>query len=291
MPGRAIQGGAMADIKMTSYFKTAAVALVMAFALLAGAYDAQAQSTAQKPRHPALDLFEKQGGIVDSLGKAGDLDSYILVTADKTVKTVYVSPNGMMIMGILVDEHGENLTAEQLKTYRTRGSGTQDAVPDATASKLSKSEKIYALAERANWVRVGDEKAPYMYIFVNTTCDHCQGLWRDLQGAVAGGKLQLRIVPFGKADENRDSGAALLSVDNPGAAWQSFMDGNASALSKDKIKPGALEKMAANTDFYTKNINQMPPFTLYRRPGNGEVTALIGRPENVMVILADVISE
>ncbi len=238
---------------------------------------------------PAFADFERNGGIIEYLGRSGTLESFMLLGPDKSLKTVYVTPDNAMIMGILIDAQGRNLTAPQLVAYRKRLSGDQSAVPGAENSTLSKAEKIYAGVEKSAWVVAGSDSAPYIYMFMNVNCDHCKAMFTALAPLVTAGKLQIRLVPFGAAAANRDGGAALLSVRDPFAAWQAYIKGDTAALGKDKIAAGTLEKIAANTAFVGENKLPGPPFSIYRRPADGVVTALVGPPANTLTLLADLL--
>ena len=240
-------------------------------------------------KFPALADFEKQGGIVEYLGPSGSLEGFVLIGADKTVKTVYVTPENTMVMGILVGTDGQNLTAPQLMAYRKRLGGDQSAIAGAESGAVSKAEQVYAGAEKSAWVQVGQDSAPYIYMFMNVNCDHCKAMFMDVAPLVKAGKIQIRLVPFGTAEANRDGGAALLSVSDPFAAWQAYINGDSAALGKDKIAAGALDKIAANTAFATTNKLQGPPFTLYRRPADGVITAMVGRPQNTLALMADLL--
>lgn len=279
-----------------------AVLLSAAMFSLGAAMPAQAQQAAapavQEPspevsalakKFPAFEDFERNGGLVEYLGRSGSLEGFVLIGADKSVKTVYVTPENTIVMGILVDQAGQNLTAPQLIAFRKRLTGDQSAIAGADTSKMSKAEQVYAATEKSAWVKVGKDDAPYIYMFMNVNCDHCKAMFMDVAPLVKAGKMQIRLVPFGSADANREGGAALLSVSDPFAAWQAYINGDSSALGKDKIAAGALEKVAANTEFATQNKLQGPPFSLYRRPADGVVTAMVGRPQNTLALLADLL--
>ncbi len=238
-------------------------------------------------KYPALVDFEKQGGIVEYLGSRGSLEGFALITQERDLKTVYVTPEGSMVMGILVDEKGANLTAAQLQAYQKRLDGDQSAVPGAEQSGLSKSEQVYAAAEKANWVRVGDEKAPYAYVFMNVNCPHCQAMFKDVQPAVAAGQLQLRLIPYGAAPANRDGGAALLTAKDPGAAWLAYINGDAAALDDAALPADAVQKLDANTAMVGRYKIKGPPFTLYRRPSDAAITGIVGRPSNTIALVSD----
>lgn len=246
---------------------------------------------AEVKRHAGLERYEKEGGKVEFLGNAYGLDAWMLVTKDGSPRYVYTTDQGAMVMGALVGPDGDVLSGDMLKAYLKKVEGGQGALPGADKTNQSKVERLYAEIEKANWVRVGDENAPYVYVFINVNCDHCRDYWKDLGGAVKSGTIQIRLVPFGAVAANREGGAALLSVEDPAAAWKNYMDGKLEALGKDKIKDGALEKIDANTALVKEWKIQGPPFTLYRKPDTGVLTALVGRPKNPMVVIADLMAK
>lgn len=240
--------------------------------------------------HPAMAEFENAGGYIEYLGREGVLETFILVTPEENLKSVYITPEGGMLMGILVDKQGGNRTAQQLQAYRARLEGGQSALPGAEAqAHVSKAEQVYAAAENAAWARMGDEAAPYVYMFANANCDHCKAMFKDLQPSVKAGRIQIRLIPFGNAPANREGGAALLSVADPNAAWLAYINGDKAALGKEKIAAGALEKIDANTKLVVDRKIKGPPFTLYRKPSDGIVTAIIGRPKSTLALQADLL--
>lgn len=241
-------------------------------------------------KHPELKKFVDDGGNVDFLGNLYGLDGWLLSKADAEPRTVYTSPEGGMVMGILLNPDGTVQTNSQLAALKARLDGSQAAMPGAEKANGTKTERLYAEIEKARWIKVGRDDAPYIYMIINIACPHCQEYWKDLQPAVKAGKLQLRVMPFGAAKENREGGAALLSVSDPAAAWQKFIDGDASALSKDK----AVIDMYGAVDENTKLLNKWKfrgaaPFTVYRKISNGEIVAIVGRPQNTMLLQADLI--
>ena len=241
-------------------------------------------------RSPALKQYEDAGGTVDFIGSAHGLDGWVVRDSKGDVKmTVYTTQDGAMVSGLMFSAEGANESAKQLEAYHQRITGSQAAVSGAEKSS-SKSEKLYAEVEKAGWVGLGNSTAPYLYIFMNVNCDHCQDFWKDLESTVNEGKLQVRLVPYGEIlPENRDGGAALLSIDEPLQAWAAYVSGDKSALSKDKAKDEGFKKLDANTAMVKRWKLGGPPFTLYRRPADGILTAIAGRPDNVMLLLAEFI--
>lgn len=152
----------------------------------------------------------------------------------------------------------------------------------------SKAENFYALTEKANWVHVGSKDAPYMYVFMNVTCDHCVAYWKSLSGSVAAGMVALRLVPFGAIEQNRKLGAALLGSPDPAKAWRDYVDGKLSAMPLSLATPATLKKIDANTELWGKmGIGSEPPFSLYRALSDGKIRAVLGKPDNAMMLIAD----
>lgn len=239
--------------------------------------------------NPAFKKFIDEGGRMEFLGHAYGVDGWLLVFKDNKYTTIYTTPDGGLIKGGLFDPNGQPVTSQQIQAYQARMNGAQGAVPGADkAPGASGAEAVYARIEKANWVKVGSKDAPYLYMFINVACTHCQELWKKLQPSVKAGTLQVRLVPFGEKPENREGGAALLSSDKPGDAWQDYMDGKKDALSKDKIRGDTLQEVDANTHLVqSAKIPGPLPFTMYRKLTDGTVTAIVGEPDNIMVVQAD----
>lgn len=172
---------------------------------------------------------------------------------------------------------------------RQAGNRRFDTSAQDTA-KAGKSEKFYSIVEQADWFSIGNANAPYIYVFMNPTCEHCIAYWNDLKPHIESGAIQLRILPFGSSSDNKTASAALLSVSNPADAWNSYITGDEAALSEDKITDqGVYEKVAANTAIWMDWKLRTTPFSVYRSSGDGEIKILIGQPENPLLLLSDFI--
>ncbi|MBI1215051.1 MAG: hypothetical protein GC185_04430 [Alphaproteobacteria bacterium] len=265
----------------------AVLCLLAALLLAGGAARAQA---VKNFRNAEIRKFERDGGKVDYLGTAYGLDGWVMFDKNKQFRSVvYSTPEGAMLRGSLFDPEGKSVTKMQLEAYHAREKGSQAALPNADNpdSGLPKSEYFYAALEKANWTRVGKADAPYLYMIVNVNCDHCQELWKSLAPDEEKGNLQLRILPFGKSEANLNGGAALLSVDDPGKAWEAYMKGDKDALGVKKIETGALEKMKANNAFMAKWKPRGSPFVIYRRLADGKLTVIVGKPENPLLVMSE----
>ncbi|MDP2205442.1 MAG: hypothetical protein Q8K65_03980 [Alphaproteobacteria bacterium] len=262
---------------------------------------AQKAPTAQAPvpaagvpqnelRHPELEKFKTDGGEVEFIGHAYGLDGWLLTRKDMPPRTAYTTAEGGLVLGQLVNRDGAVETMSQLHALKAKMEGSQDALPGAEEPKstASKSERFYAMLERrAAWVQAGKEDAPYLYMMMNVNCDHCKEYWKALEPSVKEGKLQVRLVPFGAQPANRDGGAALLSSADPGVAWSEYIGGNTEALGTSKIVDGALAAIAANSKMLSEFNVPQAPFTIYRRPDDGKLTVIQGKPGNMLLLQAE----
>lgn len=263
--------------------------------------------------HPVLKKFqdEKQAK-VEFLGNQSGLDGWLITGKNDAgadiVQYAYSTPMGGIVLGIMFGPDGEVVTVKQLEAYRERmkagGQGsvplenltkgmeapksTAVADPALNVDKAAKAEKFYALTEGANWVQIGKKDAPYMYVFINMTCEHCLTHWKLLKKYVDDGTLALRLVPFGAVDQNRKLGAALLASPQPDKLWRDFASGNVAALTVDGATDETLKKMDRNTALFGEfHLRSGPPFSIYRAPADGKIKAVMGRPENIMMLIAD----
>lgn len=285
-------------------FFTLAVFAVLCAAviLLAPAALAQKAPTAQKPvpaarapenslRHPELEKFKNDGGEVEFIGHAYGLDGWLLTRDGIPPRTAYTTAEGGLVLGNLVNARGEVETMAQLHALKAKMEGSQAALPGAEdpRSNASKAERFYASIEKtAAWAQTGKDEAPYLYVLMNVNCGHCKEYWQALEPAVKQGSLQVRLVPFGAQPANREGGAALLSSADPGAAWSEYIAGKTDALSKDKAVDGALAAIDANTRLIVQfDLRDNPPITIYRRPDDGKLIMIAGKPNNMMMLQAE----
>ncbi len=240
------------------------------------------------PKHPILQQFIAEGNKVEFLGRSQGLDGWVMIKADGGVQYAYTTDEGGLLTGLLFAPDGSSETQKQLKLYKLKSDGSQASLPDTDKSS-SGVESAYARTEKSGWFALGESKAPYIYVFMNVTCDHCHAYLKDLDSYIKSGQLQVRLIPYGVKPENRDSGAALLSSDNAAVAWNGYMAGDKSILAVDKVKDGGYTKIDANTALIkTLNIGaNEPPFTIYRRPADGTIKVIIGRPENILLLPAE----
>lgn len=245
-------------------------------------------------KHMGLNVFESKGFSVEPLGNAFGVDGWIIRNDAGQVQYAYTTPEGGLITGLLFAPDGTLYTSEQVAKFRkVVDQGSQEALEfadDVEKSNAPRSERIYAEIEAAKWFSVGDENAPYIYTFMNPTCSHCVDFWTGhMKQLVDDGHLQIRFIPFGAQDANREASALLLMADNADDIWRAYAAGDQDAYTKAAmtVPEGIYDAVEVNTGLYRKLKLSHVPFTIYRAPADGKIKIIAGVPENTMMVLAD----
>lgn len=118
--------------------------IAIAILVLAMPFTAKADTL----RHPELNKFEEQGGKVEFLGAELGLDGWLLLNKAGDPSYAYTTPEGGLVIGMLVGPDGKIKTRDQLVAYQDRIEGGQAAVPGAVDAVTSKAEKLYAETEK-----------------------------------------------------------------------------------------------------------------------------------------------
>ena len=255
-------------------------------------------AAAQQPeaRHPALDTLAQNGYDVTFIGNDFGVDGWLINDNEGRVQYAYETPEGGLITGILFAPDGSLHTAKQVKDFQeVVEQGNQKAMAfnsqvEETGAPIS--ERIYAEVEKSKWFAVGDADAPYIYTFMNPTCAHCIDYWNDhMKALVDDGQIQIRFVPFGQADENREASALLLTAPDAEQRWRAYADGDADAydVGDVRIPDGMYDAVDVNSGIFSKRKMNGVPFTIYRAPADSQIKVIAGVPENTMMILADFI--
>lgn len=273
---------------------------------------------------PLLKKFAAdKNATIYKLGQKHGMDGW-LIDIDGKQQFAYSSPEGGIIFGVLLSPTGQVETIEQMQTWQgkkqdaeMRGKTLTEPTEKSTETanitvpvqlapvaqepekveKTATSEKsssrsgvFYNTVEKAHWFAVGNNNAPYIYVFMNPSCVHCLDYWKDLQPYIKSGTIQVRVLPFGSTADNRVPSAALLSSSDPAAAWQAYVDGDKNILGADKVTENtAYNKSDSNTAIWTEWRLPATPFTVYRAPESGKIKVLSGRPDNLLLLLSDFI--
>jgi thiol:disulfide interchange protein DsbG len=151
----------------------------------------------------------------------------LFVRNGEQFQVLYATPDGeRVIPGVMWDATGKNVTREQVTPIT-------GAVPTAVIGKdTAASAAVGARRPALDLVRgttfgtSGPDSAPRLWVFVDPLCGYSVRALQELQSFVAGGKVQLAIIPVSVLDyedQGRSTAAALAmvskSADQMVTAW------------------------------------------------------------------------
>ena len=286
-------------------------------ALLICAFSAPAFSQTSQPDVPLpIQNLVAGGAQLRYLGQEYGLNGW-LVLKNGQEQYFYSTQDGQgVMMGILFNNKGDTITLKQINALRQKegpaidklaGFEASPIAPQSAASASSttvnsdftnpeallksavkpKSEQLYDSVENANWIKLGSDKAPVVYTFIDPECPHCHDLIQKVRksGYLEQGLLQLRLIPVGVLTENSLVEAAyLLASADPEKNLYRHLDGDKDALLVDK---------SVNTQGVQRNIKlmqdwklDMTPFSVYRAR-DGKVKVLQGVPADLKKIITE----
>lgn len=275
--------------------------------------------SAQPDVPPPIQNLVASGAQLRYLGQDYGLNGW-LVLKNGQEQYFYSTPDGQAVMmGILFNNKGDTVTLKQINELRKKEGPAIDklagfdAAPIAPQAKDTpqteatptvgqdftnpeallksavkpKSEQLFDGVESANWIKVGSDKAPVIYSFIDPECPHCHDLIQNIRksGYLEQGLLQLRLIPVGVLTENSLTEAAyLLAAPDPQKELFRHLDGDKTALLADKT---------VNTQGVQRNIKLMQdwkldvtPFSVYRGR-DGKVKVLQGVPDDLKKIITE----
>lgn len=265
---------------------------------------AWAQSTPVKePAMPApLEAMAKEGAQLRYMGNEAGLDAWIAIQNGQE-QYFYVTPDReYVLLGLLFDKTGKMITLQQVATLQQQGDNVLDVlkaekpaeiasvtdnVKEGDIAKVLKSpsEQLYSDLEGSNWVRLGNQAAPHIYMFIDPQCPYCHDFMKSLRKDIEGGKIQVRMIPVGFRDETRAQAALLLALPDPEARWFRHLDDDKEAL---PVTPGineqGVERNMAIMQSWKLNVT---PLTVYRARDE-KVKIVQGRAKDVSTLLGDV---
>lgn len=147
----------------------------------------------------------------------------------------------------------------------------------ANAAGNSLSERLFSDVENAQWVPIGSDTAPIIYVFVDTECNYCHEYWFDLANPyVEEGQLQVRLIPVAIInDKSKSEASQLIAATDPANAWKRHVKGDPSALAARETNAIAADAVDQNTALFKRWNMKSTPYSVYRDP-NGVVRVVRG---------------
>lgn len=190
----------------------------------------QAQGVPELPA-PIQTLVD-EGAQIRFLGKDHGFDAWLTIKNGQE-QYFYVKPGGdAFLMGVLFDKSGEMVTLDQVERLRESGdttlldtlTGTEFDTSNSSAASQqafefkSPSERLFHDIENANWVAIGNPRAPVLYSFIDPQCPHCHKFIESIREEyLEKGRVQLRMIPVGFREETRAQAAFLMATPEPEA--------------------------------------------------------------------------
>lgn len=291
-------------------------------ALLMCTFSVPAFAESTQPDVPApIQNLVANGAQLRYLGQDYGLNGWLILKNGQEQYFYSTQDGQAVMMGILFNNKGDTVTLKQINELRKKegpaidklaGFDTPPVTPQAagqaassapTATTVSpdftnpeallksavkpKSEQLFDGVEAANWIKVGADKAPVIYTFIDPECPHCHDLIQNIRksGYLEQGLVQLRLIPVGVLTENSLTEAAyLLASPDPQKDLYRHLDGDKGALLADKT---------VNTQGVQRNIKLMQdwkldvtPFSVYRGR-DGKVKILQGVPDDLKKIITE----
>jgi thiol:disulfide interchange protein DsbG len=262
-----------------------------------------AADTTSGPTLPAvLQNLAAKGAQIRYLGKEKGMNGWITVQNGQE-QYFYATPDGeALLMGLLFDKTGKMITIRQVQNLQKGNDPTIESLLNqpapksdedlsalqkqiADAAKLPESQKLFNAVEKTNWIKLGDDKAPVVYAFLDPQCPHCAAFMKDVRkNYIDAGKLQVRMIPVGFKDETKIQAALLLAAPNPQEVWYKHLDGDTKALPvASDVNTQAVEANLAVMQAWKLDAT---PILLYKTP-KGEVKLIRGRPQSIGDLLVD----
>lgn len=291
--------------------------LLITLSLCLFAIPSFAEEVVQQPPVPApIQNMVNNGAQLRYLGQEYGLNGW-LVLKNGQEQYFYSTQDGEgVLLGVLFNNKGDTVTLKQINELRKKEGPSLDKLagfastpntpetPDAGSSATvapdfnnpeallksaakPKSEQLFDAVQNANFIKIGSDKAPIIYTFIDPECPHCHDLIQNLRksGYLEQGLVQFRLIPVGVLSENSLIEASyLLASADPQKDLFRHLDGDKDVLMVDKN---------ANTQGVQRNIQlmqnwklDMTPFSVYRAR-DGKVKVLQGVPDDLKKIITE----
>lgn len=262
---------------------------------------AQETSGAAPPVPEALEILVQRGAQIRYLGKEHGLDGWIAIYQGQEQYYYVTADQKAFVTGLMFGANGRPITIEQVQNLQSQGGDVldllaQDATPPPAAeteigsiaqtmATQSPSERLFKEVESSNWVRLGSEKAPILYSFIDPQCPHCHDMIQALRkDHIDTGALQVRIIPVGFQQGSLAQASFLLAAPDAAQRFLRHLDGDDSALpAKSDISTQAIQKNMALMQAWKFNVT---PLSLYRAK-DGKVKIIRGEPKDIPGLMAD----
>ncbi len=275
------------------------LSLLLVFAFAAPSF-AQNKNKAIPDIPEALQALEERGAQLRYLGSEHGMDGWIAIYQGQEQYYYVTQDKKAFVTGLMFDNEGRAITVDQVRDLQKQGGDVLDLLaegapptakaetPESVSSAIntkSPGERLFVDIEGSNWIRLGSDKAPVIYSFVDPQCPHCHQFLDDLRKSyIEKGLVQVRIIPVGFQEGSLAQAAFLLASPDAESRFYKHLDGDKDALpAKGDVSTQAIMKNMALMQTWKFNVT---PLTVYRA-SNGEIKIVRGRAKDTQALIAD----
>lgn len=277
------------------------LSLFAAIAVIAAPSFAQNKREAVPEVPKVLQALSDRGAQFRYLGNEHGMEGWIAIYQGQEQYYYITQDKKAFVTGLMFGEDGTPVTINQVKTLQATGGDvldllavdqaqpeetkTNDSIIDAAHMKTP-AERMFADVENSNWLKLGSDRAPVIYSFVDPNCPHCHDFINDIRQKdfLAKDVLQVRIIPVGFVEGSLSQAAFLLASPDAQDRYFKYLDGDRDALpAKSDISTQAVQKNMALMQAWKFNVT---PLTVYRDK-TGAIKIVRGRVKDLATVVAD----
>lgn len=289
----AATGAVLSDLGVSHGLRTVFASNAGQFMVFELAPDGQAAVAGLMADISVEQLREMAGKQLQTLAEQHGLPVYFLRNGPK-FQVFYATPDHQrLIAGVMWGANGENLTQTAIAGIPgTTPTVTLGNVPEGAAASpaaevvpVNPSVSLLAVAEHTSYGSVGNDKAPRLWMFIDSQCRFSVRAMRELQPYVTSGRVRLNIIPLSILD-SEDNGLStrnalgLISAGRDGM-FQAWQTGNMPTSEG----PDVASKLDGNMQAAAAAQVRGTPTFVWRKP-DGSEGRMDGIPNDVGAMIA-----
>ena len=232
-------------------------------------------STATAADAPAtISALKANGARVVELGAQGGLDGYLVEPAGGDPYSLYLTPDGHAVAGLLYGPDGNLITGKQIAAGQDLAADTPMQVAHASegAAPAPDAEALFERSAAAFGFTLGRD-GPLVVLFGDPTCRWSRSAAARLGRLALDGRFRLRVIPVGLLGAaSARKAAAIASAADPASAW---FDGALPAAS-----PEGARRIARNNALYDAWGETAVPL-IARRDAQGRIERRVGEIDDL----------
>ena len=289
----AATGAVLSDLGVSHGLRTVFASNAGQFMVFELAPDGQAAVAGLMADISVEQLQEMAGKQLQILAEQHGLPVYFLRNGPK-FQVFYATPDHQrLIAGVMWGANGENLTQTAIAGIPgTTPTVTLGNVPEGAAASpaadvvpVNPSVSLLAVAEHTSYGSVGNDKAPRLWMFIDSQCSFSVRAMRELQPYVTSGRVRLNIIPLSILD-SEDNG---LSTRNALGLISAGRDGMFQAWQTGHMPtsegPDVASKLEGNMQAAAAAQVRGTPTFVWRKP-DGSEGRIDGIPNDVGAMIA-----